>query len=267
MPPHLRRPRAAAHPDDRHEPAAAVELRDVTKTYGRGDESVIGLDGVSESFRRGTFTAIMGASGSGKSTLLQSAAGLDRPTSGTVTLAGTNLNELSEDALTALRRAEIGFVFQGFNLMPSLTVLQNVLLPLRLAGQRPDHRRAEAMLERVGLSGFGHRHPSQLSGGQQQRVAIARALIADPEVVFADEPTGALDATTAEGILALLRGAVDHLGATVVMVTHDPVAAAAADRIVFLARGQIVGQLDHPDADLVARNLRELVAAAGGARR
>jgi putative ABC transport system ATP-binding protein len=159
----------------------------------------------------------------------------------------------------------VGFVFQGFNLLPSLTVLQNVQLPLRLAGKRPNRRQAEALLESVGLAGFGGRRPAQLSGGQQQRVAIARALITDPQVMFADEPTGALDPTTAREILALLRTAVDRLGATVVMVTHDPVAASYADRVVFLADGSIAEQFDGPDAATVARRLRELVAGSRGA--
>jgi putative ABC transport system ATP-binding protein len=243
----------------------AVELRDVTRTYGEGPGTVHALDHVSLSFANRTFTAVMGASGSGKSTLLQCAAGLDAPTSGSVVLGGTELTSLSENKLTKLRRADVGFVFQGFNLLQSLTVLQNVQLPLRLAGQRPNRRRAEAMLDSVGLSGFGGRRPAQLSGGQQQRVAIARALITDPEVIFADEPTGALDPTTAREILDLLRRAVDQFGATVVMVTHDPVAASFADRVVFLAGGSLAGQIDRPDAATVARRLRELVSNSQGA--
>jgi putative ABC transport system ATP-binding protein len=245
----------------------ALELRDVARIYGEGDDAVHALDGVTLSFASRTFTAVMGASGSGKSTLLQSAAGLDAPTSGSVTLGGTELTNLKENYLTELRRADIGFVFQGFNLLPSLTVLQNVQLPLRLAGKRPKRRQAEVMLERVGLTGFGDRRPAQLSGGQQQRVAIARALISEPEVIFADEPTGALDPTTARQILDLLRSAVDQFGATVVMVTHDPVAASFADRVVFLGDGSIVDQLDDPDAATVARRLRELVGASRGATR
>ncbi len=248
-------PRAAAAA------GAAVELRGVTRTYGRGRDAVDALRDVSVRFPSRSFTAVMGASGSGKSTLLQCAAGLDAPTSGSVVLGGTEITSLKESRLTELRRAEIGFVFQSFNLLPSLTVLQNVLLPLRLAGQRPDRRRGEAMLERVGLAGYGRRRPAQLSGGQQQRVAIARALVTEPEVIFADEPTGALDTTTAEEILSLLRRAVDQLGATVVMVTHNPVAASFADRVVFLAGGTIAGQIDRPDATTVARQLGELVTA------
>ena len=244
---------------------AAVELREVTRTYGEGPGIVRALDGVSLAFGRRTFTAVMGASGSGKSTLLQCAAGLDAPTSGSVVLGGTELTSLTENQLTELRRTDVGFVFQGFNLLQSLTVLQNVQLPLRLAGKRPNRRQAEALLESVGLAGFGGRRPAQLSGGQQQRVAIARALITDPQVIFADEPTGALDPTTAREILALLRTAVDGLGATVVMVTHDPVAASYADRVVFLADGSIADQFDGPDAATVARRLRELVAGSRGA--
>ncbi|CAN5598727.1 ABC transporter ATP-binding protein [soil metagenome] len=239
-------------------------LREVTRTYGTGADAHRALDDVSLTFDRRTFTAVMGASGSGKSTLLQGAAGLDAPTSGSVTLGGIELTSLDEDELTELRRARVGFVFQGFNLLPSLTVAQNVQLPLRLAGDRPNRRRTELMLERVGLAGLGARRPSQLSGGQQQRVAIARALITDPEVIFADEPTGALDPTTAREILGLLRIAVDELGSTVVMVTHDPVAASFADRVVFLDDGTIAGQIDHPVAVNVARRLRELVAGSRG---
>jgi putative ABC transport system ATP-binding protein len=189
---------------------------------------------------RGSFTAVTGASGSGKSTLLQVAAGLDVPTSGSVVLGGTVLNGLSENRRTELRRRSVGFEFQAFNLLPALTVLDNVLLPLRLAGRRRDRRRGAAALAQVGLAGYERRRPSQLSGGQQQRVAIARALVTEPEVIFADEPTGALDPDTARDVLRLLREAVDHFGATVVMVTHDPVAASFADRVVHLADGRIV---------------------------
>lgn len=256
--PEAREPGAPRRP----QPGVAVGLHEVSRTYGEGGGILHALDRVSLSFEQQTFTAVMGASGSGKSTLLQGAAGLDSPTSGSVTLGGTELSSLEEDQLTELRRANVGFVFQGFNLLPSLTVHQNVLLPLRLAGERPRRQLADEMLARVGLAGSGDRRPSQLSGGQQQRVAIARALITDPEVIFADEPTGALDPSTAGEILALLRSAVDDLGATVVMVTHDPVAASYADRVVFLSAGTIAGQIDHPDAVVVARKLRELVDAS-----
>jgi putative ABC transport system ATP-binding protein len=227
-------------PPPRVAPVLAVELRGVTRKYGRGASAVHALRDVDLALPRGTFTAVMGASGSGKSTLLQTAAGLDAPTSGTVVLGGTVLDGLGENGRTELRRSSVGFVFQAFNLLPALTVLDNVLLPLRLAGRQPDRRRGAAALDQVGLAGYERRRPSQLSGGQQQRVAIARALVTDPEVIFADEPTGALDPDTARDILRLLRHAVDHLGATVVMVTHDQVAASFADGVVYLGDGRIV---------------------------
>ena len=235
----------------------AVELRAVTRRYGRG---VHALRGVDLTLAHGSFTAVMGPSGSGKSTFLQCAAGLDRPTSGTVHLAGTEITSLSENKLTVLRRTRLGFVFQAFNLLPALTVEQNVLLPLRLAGHRADRRRAAEVLGQVGLAEHGARRPDQLSGGQQQRVALARALITRPDVVFADEPTGALDTGTAAEVLALLRGAVDALGTTVVMVTHDPAAAAHADRVLFLADGAFAGHLDRDPAD-TAPHTAERIAA------
>jgi putative ABC transport system ATP-binding protein len=239
-------------------PAPAVELRGVTRTYGRGKAAVHALRGVDVAFPSRSFTAVMGASGSGKSTLLQSAAGLDAPTAGSVHLGGIEITRLNENRLTELRRGAVGFVFQSFNLLPSLTVLDNVLLPLRLAGEHRDPRRGAAVLNQVGLAGYERRRPAQLSGGQQQRVAIARALVTEPEVIFADEPTGALDTTTAREVLDLLRHSVDRLGATVVMVTHDPVAASFADRVLFLAGGTIAGHLDRPDAAAVARRLGDL---------
>ncbi|MFE8959117.1 ABC transporter ATP-binding protein [Streptomyces iakyrus] len=222
----------------------AVELHGIRKRYGRGSTAVHALRGVDLTLRPGSYTAVMGPSGSGKSTFLQCAAGLDRPTAGTVRLGGTEITGMKENKLTALRRTRIGFVFQAFNLLPSLTVEQNVVLPMRLAGHRPDRRRAAEVLHQVGLADKARRRPGQLSGGQQQRVAIARALVTRPDVVFADEPTGALDTTTATEILTLLRGAVDTHGATVVMVTHDPAAAAWADRVLFLSDGEIVDHLD-----------------------
>jgi putative ABC transport system ATP-binding protein len=236
----------------------AIALRDVRKVYGRGDASVVALDGISIDLSAGSFTAIMGPSGSGKSTLLHVAAGLDRPTSGTVALGDIDLAKLGERRLTILRRERIGFVFQGFNLMPSLTVTQNIGLPLRLDGRRARRSEVREVAARVGLDGrLGHR-PSQLSGGQQQRVAIARALVTQPEVLFADEPTGALDSDTGRGVLGLLREIVDEDGHTVVMVTHDPGAAAHADRVVMLADGRLVGMLDAPSADEVAEQLARL---------
>ena len=237
---------------------AAVALRDVRKVYGRGEGAVVALDGVSASLCPGSFTAIMGPSGSGKSTFLNVAAGLDRPDSGTVALGGTSLENLSERRLTILRRERIGFVFQAFNLLPSLTVAQNIALPLRLDGRRPRRSAIKEIAARVGLDRRLGDRPSQLSGGQQQRVAIARALITQPEVVFADEPTGALDTTTGHEVLALLREVVDSGGHTVVMVTHDPVAAAYADRVILFADGQVTGTLDAPSAGQVAERLAHL---------
>ncbi|HET7014700.1 MAG TPA: ABC transporter ATP-binding protein [Streptosporangiaceae bacterium] len=233
-------------------------MRDVRKVYGRGEGAVVALDGVSASLSKGSFTAIMGPSGSGKSTFLNVAAGLDRPDSGTVALGGTSLENLSERRLTILRRERIGFVFQAFNLLPSLTVAQNIALPLRLDGRRPRRSAIREIAARVGLDRRLGDRPSQLSGGQQQRVAIARALITQPGVVFADEPTGALDTTTGHEVLALLRAVVDSAGHTVVMVTHDPVAAAYADRVILFADGQVAGTLDAPSASQVAERLARL---------
>ena len=238
--------------------APAVALRDVRKVHGRGDGEVVALDGVSVGLAAGSFTAIMGPSGSGKSTLLNVAAGLDRPTSGTVALGDTELAGLGERQLTVLRRERIGFVFQAFNLMPSLTVAQNIGLPLRLDRRRARRSTVRDVAARVGLETRLRHRPSQLSGGQQQRVAIARALVTRPEVVFADEPTGALDTRTGRSVLALLRELVDRDGHTVVMVTHDPVAAAYADRVLLLADGRLAGTLEAPSADEVAEQLAHL---------
>jgi putative ABC transport system ATP-binding protein len=238
--------------------APAVALRDVRKVHGQGDGAVVALDGISAGLAPGSFTAIMGPSGSGKSTFLNVAAGLDRPTSGTVLLGDTDLAGLSERRLTILRRERIGFVFQAFNLMPSLTVAQNIGLPLRLDGRRPKRSVVREVAARVGLDDRLRHRPAQLSGGQQQRVAIARALVTRPDVVFADEPTGALDRRTGLSVLALLRQLVDEDGRTVVMVTHDPVAAAHADRVILLADGRLDGLLEAPDADEVAERLAHL---------
>ncbi|MFJ9443920.1 ABC transporter ATP-binding protein [Kitasatospora sp. NPDC101235] len=260
-----RRHRPEHGPTGHHDPAhPAIELRAVRRSYGRGGEAVHALRGVDLALGHGSFTAVMGPSGSGKSTFLQCAAGLDKPTSGEVFLGGEEITGLSENRLTVLRRSRIGFVFQSFNLLPSLTVLQNVLLPLRLAGERQDRGRARELLAQVGLGEHASRRPGQLSGGQQQRVAIARALITRPEVVFADEPTGALDTRTAHEVLGLLRRAVDTMGATVVMVTHDPVAASFADRVVFLADGALAGELHHPDPKSVADRMVALSTAPVG---
>jgi putative ABC transport system ATP-binding protein len=233
-------------------------MRDVRKVYGRGDGAVLALNGVSVQLPVGSFTAVMGPSGSGKSTFLNVAAGLDRPSGGTVTLGDTDLAQLSERRLTVLRRERIGFVFQAFNLLPSLTVAQNIALPLRLDGRRPRRSAVREVAARVGLEKRLRNRPSQLSGGQQQRVAIARALVTWPDVVFADEPTGALDTRTGRDVLALLREIVDDDRRTVVMVTHDPAAAAYADRVILLADGRLAGTLDAPSADEVAEQLAHL---------
>ncbi|MEU6844430.1 ABC transporter ATP-binding protein [Streptomyces sp. NPDC046716] len=240
-----------------------VRLDDVRRVYGgaRGRrDRVAALDGVSIGLRRGSFTAVMGPSGSGKSTFLHCAAGLDRPTSGSVTLDGVELGTLGERRLTRLRRTRMGFVFQSYNLLPALTVRDNVTLPLRLAGRRVKRAEVDEVLERVGLAGRQRSRPGELSGGQQQRVAVARALVTRPAVVFGDEPTGALDTTTAREVLTLLREAVARTAQTVVIVTHDPVAAAHADRVVFLADGRIAGALERPTVDAVAERMTRLGA-------
>ncbi|MFE9652595.1 ABC transporter ATP-binding protein [Micromonospora sp. NPDC006431] len=238
-----------------------VRLRCVRRTYGTGAGAVTALDGVTIGFAAGTFTAIMGPSGSGKSTLLQCAAGLDRPDSGSVVVAGVELTGLSEKRLTLLRRESIGFVFQTFNLLPMLTAAQNVALPARLAGRRPDRAAIARALAEMGLAGRERHRPSELSGGQQQRVAIARALVTRPAVVFADEPTGALDSGASRDVLAKLRDLVDTQRQTIIMVTHDPVAAAHADRVVFLADGRLVGELTAPTAETVAARMTRLELA------
>jgi putative ABC transport system ATP-binding protein len=236
----------------------AVRLDSVTKVYGKGESAVTALREVSIGLPTGSFTAVMGPSGSGKSTFLHCAAGLDRPTSGSVFLGDLELGGLREGALTKVRRERIGFVFQAYNLLQALTVSQNITLPLRLAGARVDEAWLAEVAANVGLTEQLDRRPSQLSGGQQQRVAIARALVARPDAVFADEPTGALDTRTARQILQLLRDVVDRLGQTVLMVTHDPVAASYADTVVFLADGQLAGELRSPTAELVAERMTHL---------
>jgi putative ABC transport system ATP-binding protein len=237
-----------------------VELEDVVRVFGRGEGAVRALDGVSLSFAPGSFTAVMGPSGSGKSTLLQIAAGLDRPTGGRAVLGGRDLGALGEKALARLRRERIGFVFQSFNLLGALTAEQNVALPARLAGRRLPRAVVRDALERVGLGERAGHRPAQLSGGQQQRVAIARALVGEPDVIFADEPTGALDTRAGRSVLALLRRTIDEGGRTLVMVTHDPSAAAWADRVVFMADGRPAGELAAPSAELVAERLTRLGA-------
>jgi putative ABC transport system ATP-binding protein len=236
----------------------AVHLDAVSKVYGKGGSAVRALRGVSLSIPYRTFTAVMGPSGSGKSTLLHVAAGLDRPTDGRVSIGPTEVSKLNATRLTELRRDRIGFVFQAFNLLPSLSVEQNVTLPLRLAGRRADRRTVAEVLERVGLADRKRHRPSELSGGQQQRVALARALVTQPEVLFADEPTGALDLRTGKEVLGLFREAVDSLEQTVVMVTHDPAAASYADSVIFLADGRVVGSLRDPTAEVVAERMTAL---------
>ncbi|GIH03988.1 ABC transporter ATP-binding protein [Rhizocola hellebori] len=230
----------------------------LTKVYGAGDTAVRALDGVSVTFGQGRFTAIMGPSGSGKSTLMHCAAGLDTVTGGSVLLNDQDLTKLSDTALTRLRRTRIGFVFQSFNLLPTLTAKQNILLPLELAGAKPDPRWMTTVIDTLGLADrLGH-VPSQLSGGQQQRVACARAMLPRPDVIFADEPTGNLDSRTGHELLEFLRRSVRELGQTIVMVTHDPHAAAYADRVVLLADGRIVDDIENPTADAVLGRLRTL---------
>ncbi|WP_235735277.1 ABC transporter ATP-binding protein [Nocardioides alcanivorans] len=236
----------------------AVVLDNVTRTYSSRAGEVHALRGVTHTFAAHSFTAIMGPSGSGKSTLLQCAAGLDVPTSGRVRVGGVDLGGLSEVQLTELRRDTMGFVFQAYNLLPALSAHDNVALPLRLAGNTVSRSMVRHALDRVGLASQYHRRPSELSGGQQQRVSIARALVARPDVVFADEPTGALDRSTGRQVLELMRSTVDNDGLTVVMVTHDPVAAAYADSVLFLEDGLIVGNLIGADAAQIAAHMSEL---------
>ena len=241
-----------------HTPHAVVTARDVVRRYGDGDTAVDALRGVSVDIAEGRLTAVMGPSGSGKSTLMHILAGLDTPTSGEVTVAGIDITNLDDNALTRLRRDHIGFIFQFFNLLPMLTAAENVALPLKLAGAKPDPEWLEQVIDTVGLtSRLGHR-PSELSGGQQQRVAIARALVSRPTITFADEPTGNLDSRTSGEILTLLRGMVSDLGQTTVMVTHDAHAAAIADRVLFLADGEIVRDLGPSSAHTILDTLEQV---------
>lgn len=244
----------------RAEPAASA--RALTKVYGAEQAQVRALDGVDVDLQRGEFTAIMGPSGSGKSTLMHCLAALDTPTSGEVVVDGTALGGLKDKDLTTLRREKVGFVFQAFNLIPTLTARENILLPLDLAGRKPDQAWFDEVVDAVGLRPrLGHR-PSEMSGGQQQRVACARALVSRPAIVFADEPTGNLDSTSSAEVLGFLRRSVDELAQTVVMVTHDPVAASYTDRILFLADGRIVDELREPDRESVLERMGRLQAAA-----
>jgi putative ABC transport system ATP-binding protein len=239
-------------------PAAVVTARDVVRRYGAGDTAVDALRGVSVDIAEGRLTAVMGPSGSGKSTLMHILAGLDQPTSGDVTVAGVDIGGMDDTELTLLRRDHIGFIFQFFNLLPMLTAAENIVLPLRLAGVKPDQAWLDEVVASVGLTDrLGHR-PSELSGGQQQRVAVARALVSRPTVMFADEPTGNLDSTTSGEILGLLRNSVDELGQTTVMVTHDAHAAAIADRVLFLADGDIVRDIGRSTAHEILETLEEV---------
>jgi putative ABC transport system ATP-binding protein len=237
---------------------AVVTARDVVRRYGEGDTAVDALRSVSLDIARGNLTAVMGPSGSGKSTLMHILAGLDQPTSGQVTVAGVEVTGMGDAKLTRLRRDHIGFIFQFFNLLPMLTAAENIALPLKLAGGKPDRAWLDELVETVGLTDrLGHR-PAELSGGQQQRVAVARALVSRPSVMFADEPTGNLDSTTSGEILSLLRRSVDELGQTTVMVTHDAHAAAIADRVLFLADGDIVRDLGPSTAHEILATLEQI---------
>ena len=237
---------------------AAARMTDGTKIYGSGDTEVRALNGVTVNFERGRFTAIMGPSGSGKSTLMHCVAGLDDLTSGTVHIGDIELSSLSDRDLTLLRRDKVGFVFQAYNLLPTLTAVENTTLPLDLAGRKPDTAWMDQVVESVGIADRLSHRPDELSGGQQQRVAVARALVSQPEIVFADEPTGNLDSKTGEEVLDFLRTAVEELNQTMVMVTHDAGAAARAHRVLFLADGRIVDEMVEPTADRILDHIKGL---------
>jgi putative ABC transport system ATP-binding protein len=236
----------------------AARAINLVKIYGSGDNRVHALDGLSVEFRRGEFTAIMGPSGSGKSTLMHCLAGLDVATSGTVAIGSTDLTGLSDKKMTKLRRDRIGFVFQAYNLVPTLTALENITLPLDIAGRRPNPQWLQQIIHTLGLADRLTHRPSELSGGQQQRVACARALVSQPEIIFGDEPTGNLDSRSSGEVLGILRNSVNQLGQTVVIVTHDPRAASYADRVVFLADGHIVDEMRQPTADGVLDRMKRL---------
>ncbi|PKW09496.1 putative ABC transport system ATP-binding protein [Streptomyces sp. 1222.5] len=240
--------------------AVAARATELSKIYGQGETRVVALDRVSVDFRQAEFTAIMGPSGSGKSTLMHCVAGLDTFSSGSVRIGDTELGSLKDRQLTKLRRDKIGFIFQAFNLLPTLTALENITLPMDIAGRKPDKAWLDQVIQMVGLSGRLSHRPAQLSGGQQQRVAVARALASKPEIIFGDEPTGNLDSRSGAEVLGFLRNSVRELGQTVVMVTHDPVAAAYADRVVFLADGRIVDEIHAPTADSVLDLMKQFDA-------
>jgi putative ABC transport system ATP-binding protein len=239
-------------------PSPAARATDLTKTYGKGDGVVRALDGVSVEFERGRFTAVMGPSGSGKSTLMHCMAGLDHPSSGHAFVGGRDVGLLDDDGLTELRRDQIGFVFQSFNLVPTLTAAENITLPVDLAGARIDTAWFDYLVDALGIADRLSHRPSELSGGQQQRIACARALIRRPELIFADEPTGNLDSRASADLLAFLRRSATEHGQSIVMVTHDPRGAAYADRVVFLADGRLVGELVSPTADAVVEQMMKL---------
>ena len=237
---------------------SAARVVDAVKVYGKGETVVRALDGITVSFEQARFTAIMGPSGSGKSTLMHCLAGLDQLTSGTVLIGETALSSLNDKALTALRRDRIGFVFQSFNLVPTLNAIENITLPISLAGRKPDQEWVDSVIATLGLGDRLRHKPSELSGGQQQRVAVGRALASRPEIIFADEPTGNLDSHAGAEVLGLLRDSVSRLGQTVVMVTHDPVAAGHADRIVFLADGRTVDEMHDPTPERILDRMKSL---------
>jgi len=238
--------------------AAAAAARGATKIYGSGDTEVVALDSVDVDFAAAQFTAIMGPSGSGKSTLMHCMAGLDRLTDGSALIGDTDVASVGERQLTLMRRDRLGFIFQAFNLVPTLTALENITLPMDLAGTKPDKEWLDNVLSTVGLEDRLKHRPDELSGGQQQRVAVARALASRPQIIFADEPTGNLDSTTGAEILAFMRHAVRDLDQTIVMVTHDPVAASYSDRVVFLTDGRVTDQLFDPNPDAVLDHMRRL---------
>jgi putative ABC transport system ATP-binding protein len=239
-----------------HPAGLAARAERVAKIYGSGDARVIALDDISVGIPRGRFTAIMGPSGSGKSTLMHCMAGLDSVTSGTVHIGDTEVTRLNDKQLTRLRRDKIGFVFQSFNLVPTLTALENITLPIDIAGRKPDRQWLDTVIDTVGLRSRLKHRPSELSGGQQQRVACARALAARPEIIFADEPTGNLDSRSGAEVLSFLRNSVQEMGQTVVMVTHDPAAAAYSDQVLFLTDGRIVDQMPQPTAERVLERMK-----------
>ncbi|UIX33589.1 ABC transporter ATP-binding protein [Streptomyces sp. GQFP] len=243
---------------DRTATTVAARATELSKVYGQGETRVVALDQVSVDFKQAEFTAIMGPSGSGKSTLMHCVAGLDSFSSGSVRIGDTELGSLKDKQLTKLRRDKIGFIFQAFNLLPTLTALENITLPMDIAGRKPDKQWLDSVISMIGLADRLRHRPSQLSGGQQQRVAVARALASRPDIIFGDEPTGNLDSRAGAEVLGFLRNSVRELGQTVVMVTHDPVAAAYADRVVFLADGRIVDELYGPTADGVLDRMKQL---------